>query len=390
MKILIILFCVISSSLFGQGVYQNSGTQVHLNFVEIISDQLVYVGGDDGVLLKTTDGGDTWNMFAFSPLDIIVLSFVSSDTGYICVGDPSSGEDQSSAIYRTVDGGLSFDSLFLAGNHNPSHVHFIDGLIGFYSCFDGVFKTIDGGQNWSQVAEESIGLIYFPTNEIGYGVNPNRQLVKSSNAGENWAVMGNLQNGEFYSDLTFPSADTGFTCSSYYGAYGSTTDGGQTLSVGSLDAHSMHFPSNNMGYYLRYDELVDSTILGYTLDVGQTWITLLIESGKTNHVRFANNTTGWVVGDYGTILKIDDFTVQVSEYFAVSEMMVYPNPTSDYLYVEIEKKFKLKGLKLFNTKGELVKEGSSESMSIAKLPAGMYLLRIITNEGIAQKQIIKY
>lgn len=388
-KLIFILFCIIGSSVFSQGTYQNSGTQAHLNEVEIISDQTLYVGGEDGVLLKTTNGGDTWNALNFSPLDIIRLSFISSDIGYVCAGNPSAGEDQNSAIYKTVDGGISFDVLSLAGEHFPNHVHFIDEFHGFYSCFEGAFKTLDGGQNWSQVAEEAIDLIYFPTPQIGYGVSPNRELLKSTNAGQDWLVMGDLPNGEFYSDLTFPSADTGFTCSSYYGAYGSTSNGGQTISVGSIDAHSMHFPTNNKGYFLRYDELEDATTIGYTLDLGETWNTLMVENVHLNHIRFTNNTSGWAVGDNGTILKIDHLNVQVSESMNSSKITVYPNPASETIFVEMANHEQLIGLQLFNTQGKLVKECDSESMSIANLPTGIYFLKIITNEGIVQKQIIK-
>ena len=71
MKVLIPLFFLICSSLYGQSTYQNSGTQVDLNFTEVINDQIIYVGGDAGVLLKTTDGGNTWNTLnTFSTLDI--------------------------------------------------------------------------------------------------------------------------------------------------------------------------------------------------------------------------------------------------------------------------------------------------------------------------------
>ncbi len=385
MKTLFVLFCIISSSLFGQAIYQNSGTSAHLNFVEIINDQQVYVGGDNGVLLKTFDGGDTWNPLNFPELNVNVLSFVSVDTGFVCAED----ENLNTAIYRTVDGGMSFDSILLAGNHNPYHIHFINGLTGFYSDLSGVYKTLDGGQNWYLVADETIGLIYFPSNEIGYGVNSARQLTKSLDAGENWNIMADLPNGEFYTDLTFPSPDTGFATSSYYGAFGGTTDGGQTISVGSVKAHSMHFPSNNKGYFIRYDHLSDSTTLGYTNDLGQTWDILLTDSARLNHIRFASNTTGWIVGTNGRILKIDDSSVQLAETSTNTNILVYPNPTTDYIFVETNKTNMVLELILFNSTGKLVMKSNNSFLSTAQLPSGSYVLQINTNEGLVNKQIQK-
>jgi photosystem II stability/assembly factor-like uncharacterized protein len=390
MKVLIPLFLLICSSSYGQGTYQNSGTQVNLNSLEVINDQIIYVGGDNGVLLKTVNGGNTWNTLnTFSSLDIVMLSFVSVDTGFICVKSSPSAINPTSAIYRTVDAGITFDSLTLAASHVPLYLHFIDGSVGFYSCSDGVFKTTDSGQSWTQVNQETLSVIYFPSDQIGYGVNPARQLVKSSNAGDDWTVVGNLSTGEFYSDITFPSVDTGFVCSSYYGAYGSTTNGGQTLSGGNLGAHSMHFPSNNTGYYLHHDGIADSTLIGYTFDNGQNWNTLLIDSARLDLIRFANNTTGWAVGDNGVIMKIEQLALHVMENVSASDIKVFPNPASEYLHVEIKIKHKLLGLKLFNILGELVKKSNTKSMFIKDLPKGPYFLEITTTEGITKKQILK-
>lgn len=389
MKTLVSFCCLITTTLFSQGVYQNSGVQVNLKTIAIVSDQIIYVGGAQGVHLKTTNGGDTWTELpTFSTSNSKALSFVSSNIGYACVSYNISGQTPHAAIYKTTNGGATFDSLTLAGNHLPFYTHFINELIGFYTCLDGTFKTIDGGQNWLIVDQTPIDLIYFPTDLIGYGVTLSHQLIKSVDGGENWIIMGDLSNGEFYTDLTFPSTEIGYTCSSYYGAYGSTLDGGQTISIGSFGAHSIHFPSTTTGYYLRYDQFSDSTLLIYTHNTGQNWDTLFSSSSKLNRIRFATSSTGWAVGDNGTILKISNSTAELSVIDEHDKIVIYPNPTSEYIFIEIENDIQLEEVTLFNLNDKFIKKSEINNMTISDLDSGIYSLKIKTSKGVITRKIV--
>lgn len=63
-----------------------------------------------------------------------------------------------------------------------------------------------------------------------------------------------------------------------------------------------------------------------------------------------------------------------------ADVVVYPNPVDDQVYVNIEGPFKYA---LMDLKGVNVLTGTSErSIGLASLPAGTYFLRINTQEGV--------
>jgi photosystem II stability/assembly factor-like uncharacterized protein len=67
--------------------------------ISFTSNSTGYCLDMSGELLKTTDGGVTWNVvdMAMIPWDIYGISFVSPQVGFAC------GDD--STVYKTVDGG---------------------------------------------------------------------------------------------------------------------------------------------------------------------------------------------------------------------------------------------------------------------------------------------
>jgi photosystem II stability/assembly factor-like uncharacterized protein len=94
----------------------SSGTQKKLNTIDFPSSSVGYIGGNDSLLLKTTDGGVTWQKLNFSGITflpggehIINMQFVNDTVGFITVG-PYSGS------YKTVNGGLTWTALPLPGN----------------------------------------------------------------------------------------------------------------------------------------------------------------------------------------------------------------------------------------------------------------------------------
>ena len=76
----------------------------------------------------------------------------------------------------------------------------------------------------------------------------------------------------------------------------------------------------------------------------------------------------------------------VEEYGSVKEYMVYPNPVSDVVNVEIEDCT----LSLFSNEGKLIKRIEESQMNISELPSGTYLLEILKEGKSIVKKIIKH
>lgn len=87
-----------------------------------------------------------------------------------------------------------------------------------------------------------------------------------------------------------------------------------------------------------------------------------------------------------------DMTSSIDELNQI-EVNVYPNPTADYITInaDIEGSY---NLELYNSNGQLVSKlnnlyQNNKIVSLIDMPKGNYMLRLISDKGIASKQIIK-
>lgn len=73
-------------------------------------------------------------------------------------------------------------------------------------------------------------------------------------------------------------------------------------------------------------------------------------------------------------------------------IVVYPNPTSDWIKIEVESGVKILGVEIYDIKGNKVlsQEGFVSELSLKNLSQGVYSLGIISQYGKSYKKIIKY
>lgn len=62
----------------------------------------------------------------------------------------------------------------------------------------------------------------------------------------------------------------------------------------------------------------------------------------------------------------------------MSNLKVYPNPSSSTVTVESKS---VKSILIFSINGLLVQSETSNHFSVERLPIGMYLMSVITDEG---------
>jgi len=98
-------------------------------------------------------------------------------------------------------------------------------------------------------------------------------------------------------------------------------------------------------------------------------VTLNMDGDKNVMAQFSTLTT--------SIYEVDDF-----------EVKVFPNPFNDQIFISTKED--LKQIRIFNTLGLLVYEGTELTLDLTALPAGMYFLWIENSEGKeVQKQLVK-
>jgi photosystem II stability/assembly factor-like uncharacterized protein len=136
---------------------QESGTDVLLQAVSAVSDDVVWVSGHGGTYARTTDGGGSWAAAIVPGADTLQfrdVGAIDERTAYLL----SAGSGELSRIYKTTDAGATWTLQWV--NEEPE---------GFYDCLefwdadrglvygdavDGelrILATADGGRTWDRV-----------------------------------------------------------------------------------------------------------------------------------------------------------------------------------------------------------------------------------------------
>ncbi|MCF6268907.1 MAG: YCF48-related protein [Melioribacteraceae bacterium] len=167
-KILIIVILLFSISLYGASRWKKvtSATYNPLSDIFFINENLGWIAGQSGTILRTTDGGYTWE----EPIDTLPVI-------------------------------ASMYSIF-----------FVDENIGYAGgANDLILKSIDGGATWIEVMFESVGgkiySLYFTDANTGWvlsGTSTGGEISHTTDGGTTWTIQAtevatNLKAMSFYS-----------------------------------------------------------------------------------------------------------------------------------------------------------------------------------------------
>ena len=302
---LIFILLIAHSSLlitncFSQWVLQNSGTPNHLYDVYFINTQTGWACGDNGTIVKTTNGGTNWfGQTSGVITQLRTIHFVDSNIGY-CSGGGGG------YIQKTLNGGNNWTLIFYTPFNGIQSIYFIDSLTGWASGTSGgawVFRTINGGISWDSVlVGTGTGYhIYFLNSQTGW-VNSGSSIYKSTDGGVNWSFQYSTIGTGVIKEFSFINANTGWIFTDGYRVYKTTNSGNnwilQVNLMGPFNGHSVYFSSINTGWVSG-----DSGFMARTSDGGETWY--LQNTNTTaflNSVFFLTDSIGYSVGGGGRII----------------------------------------------------------------------------------------
>jgi len=240
-----------------------------------------------GVVLRTTDGGSTWERRGTEsdlPSNTLCISALSADVAWV------GGSDNS--IHHTTDGGITwqdrsdpaFDGNFWQGIHPVSNSDV--WLCGGTPLTGMIIHTTDGGSSWTSHADSLIGdyclitISAWDADNI-WAVGHCYTIVKTADGGTSWEIVtpDSLQTSDNDANgLTLLSADDVWVVLDY-GNVWRTTDGGDNWTFQTV-------PTEVDGYfYLRISAQDANTawatgrspegspmgVIIHTTDGGNTW-----------------------------------------------------------------------------------------------------------------------
>jgi len=311
---------------------QDSGVASSLRGLAVIDANTAWVGAPDGVVLRTTDGGQSWTrsrIEAAAGLDLRSAHGFDADHAlFFTAGSPA-------RLFETRDGGASFTLVY----EDAASAAFFDSLafwdenrgIAFSDPVDGVFHillTEDGGQSWHratglpQPLEGEAGFAASDTSLalgadgrvwIGTGGGARARILAGEDFGASWhGVDTPLASGAAGAGI-FSVAASGNTLVAVGGNY-TREDDRAGVAAYSLDGGRVWFEPRTGPTGYRSGVAAIPQLGGHFLAVGPNGADLSRDGGRSweavsadglNAVAFAPGTgAGWAVGTNGQIMRL--------------------------------------------------------------------------------------
>ena len=311
-----------------------TGTKASLRGLSAVDNNVAVVGGSNGTLLRTLDGGQTWTDIAppsSQGCDFRDVEALDRDHLVAMVAG------QPARVYRSMDGGSSwrithedprkdafFDAMAFAGDYGVMFGDAIDGQF----C---LLETWDAGCTWRDRSSELLPepmpgeaafaasgtcLVVADIDEPAFllvtGGGPSRGLVFgpglcSFEAKPYWAKAMPMQTGSS-SKGAFSAACRGAVMVAVGGDYQDPPTGKGTVSV-SLDFGESWWPGDAGGFrsaVVWLDEqalvAVGSHGASWSADEGRTWTSFGTEGFHT--LSKARDGTVWAAGSDGRVAKL--------------------------------------------------------------------------------------
>jgi photosystem II stability/assembly factor-like uncharacterized protein len=318
--------------------------------VDFIDTNTGWIVGEAGIILKTTNGGNTWNQLS-SPTanNLTCVDFINSTVGWI-VGE-------NGTIFKTINGGTSWSAQtfeLVAGNkYILTSIFAISSteawITGYAENQDQAIlgyirlQTTNGGTTWSKfskaISSATLNDIFFLNSNEGWAVGDGGLVIHTNNAGATWTLIGNLYKeldgcsyGEYFyylKTVSFSDSNHGWITGSKYSCltYSMpepvmffTNDGGISWTEkylieqgnGTFYAGSTFFVSPNKGWVVGTGSTYSGGNTSYywiyrTDNGGQTWTAETMDPkydygfSQLNAVVFPTPTEGWTVGQSSKI-----------------------------------------------------------------------------------------
>ncbi|WP_435132731.1 YCF48-related protein [Formosa sp. A9] len=250
-----------------------------------------FVVGNNGYVLNSLDNGASWTQVA--------TGFNGNFNTVNIIDDNNIILSTSNSIVKTGDGGATWNSLSIP-NSGVNKTSFTSTLIGHAVCKNGIIlKTINGGENWYHTKDDSYTgpsnyfTVYFVNEDIGFASREHRNIYKTTDGGETWVTLSRTDDSIY--DFYFLDENTGFATGNHGATY-KTEDGGATWKniffqngpIFNTSMYGIYFQDSNVGYATGARGRIIKTT-----DGGNTWVSHSENYIDFSQIQFIDNNIGY-------------------------------------------------------------------------------------------------
>src|SRR4030095_8726906 len=405
-KLFLIFFLIFSGSLFCQWINQPAPTGFNIFSCSFPSASSGFAVGYGNLILKTTNGGQSWinKSFPGTAPNLNSVWFINENTGWI-----SSTND---TLYKTTNNGISWSpSFYLQGPGD--RIFFVNQSTGWVMGYLKLFRTTNSGASWNLINTNTGNDIFFINENTGWMSTTaagSSTIYKTTNGGVNWSPQYSTSDFRIIYSFFFVDANTGWA-SGYREHILKTTNSGvnwvqQRDMNNGIGLHSIVFMNLNTGWAVGDNGEALSTTNG-----GDILNLTTLQGSTFAEVEFINQSTGWIVGNFGKIYKttnlggitfINPVSNEIPRHFSLFQN--YPNPFNPSTKIRFEipnveaarrvaiTVFDILGREIAVLVNEQLKPGTYEAeWDGTNYPSGVYYYKLTSGDftGVKKMTLVK-
>ncbi len=411
-----IIFFISKNPLLSQWVELNTGVTTKLNSISSIKQITTWACGNSGTVIKSTNTGDTWQNanFADIPVTVNLNHIYSFDNNVVlCAGN----DGNSTFLYKTNDGGLSWVIVKQQPGGKFNAVHFIDNNTGILIGDPvggrwSIWKTINGGNSWDSAGcflpqnnnEKGFSnALWAAGNSIWFGTD-NYRIYRTINFGATWVTYstGTEKNSaSLWFDFDFNIGLSGNenlikTINSGSSWFNESLPGSGNIAGVTGSAHSRYNWAirNDKIYVNPHNEIIWR--YDYTSPAGNYTYITIERNGYFSGAVFALRDNGGISRTYFLPLGINTISSNVPSDYKLFQN--YPNPFNPETHIRIDiVKHGLVNLSVYDIKGKEVETlvnnrlnaGSYDiKWNASNYTSGVYFYRMLANDYAETNKMI--
>jgi photosystem II stability/assembly factor-like uncharacterized protein len=311
------LFSVMNIQLLGESAGSSwtqltSPTKEHFEDIQFLNDNLGFAITEDEVY-RTEDGGNTWQALNANPPGPLGRVHFPTETVGFAVGGTSGSrtfqntEQGMSTIIKTTDGGDTWNALTTGVRHRvtdiiapvPNVPNFVYAMTESYVSgnnrqFAVILQSFNGGSTWSTINTPSAVFLGGEAIHVSEGLDVmfvagGNVLYRSVTGGASWTEVLSVSGSQLIQDIEFVDNDHGWIVG-LSGLFRRTETGGATsgawvsaTSLSSGDLRRVHFVDENVGWIAGEGSALNGSepSLFRSLDGGRNWANTFVDGTFT-------------------------------------------------------------------------------------------------------------